>query len=392
MSHNNIIKFLVLLMFLTTFKTKNKHTFINKLENKKECNIPISYTIYDFCIANSNVKENSVLILEPFHFHNECTPGFSKYFIDLGYNVDIILHKIGITSLCIFEPINKIRFFFYDNKDILKEIAESINLKLKEYNYILIETTDPNILDLYIKLNLLNIKNSIFVFHHIDYSYKYSLFNKLKNFQIWSLGKFSIGTQVNPNFFGYIKKKRKSRKTKFFISSTINRKYNLLIKAALTLKKENLQYFITVVGKDKTFSKNNITEEISENFKFRYKISFFDLYKEVYDSDYIIINLDPTNKEDVIFKKIRVTGSVQLAYGFSKPVIINEEFADLYNFNATNSFIYKNSNFSKVMIGAINLNNQDYEKMQNNLIYLKNEIYAKSFYNVKKCLEEIRKS
>ena len=363
---------------------------------KKEFNSPDRICLYKIndMVSNKfnfNNKNNSILIIEPFLFHNECTPGFSKYFTDLGYNVDIIMSKIGISSLCLFEPINKIRLFIYGkNEEIIKNI-DYFNLILKKYSYILIETAEPKMSHLYTKLNLLNNNNSIFVFHHIDYSYSLPFANKLKNTQIWTLGNFSNGTQVIPHYFGDIKKKRKNKKTKFFITSTINRKYNLLVSSAKKIKKENLKFHIMVVGRTGNFSKTNIPEDLKDNFSFKYRISYKELYKIVYNSDYIIINLDPNNAADVNFQKIRVSGSSQLVYGFLKPVLINEEFARFYNFNSSNSLIYDNSNFSKVMKDAINLHNKEYKKLQENLSLLSNEIYSRSLSKVKNCLKELMK-
>ena len=101
--------------------------------------------------------------------------------------------------------------------------------------------------------------------------------------------------------------------------------------------------------------------------------------------------MDPNNPADIQFHKTRISGSSLLAYGFLKPVLINQKFASLYSFNSSNSFIYDNSNFSKVMKKAISLNFKDYRKLQHNLSILSKEIYAKSLYNMKTCLKELIK-
>ncbi len=391
MINNYKLKFFFLLIIINkSFKLKTGNDFTNKLF-RKQITLPISYSINDLVIKSIDIHNNSILILEPFHYHYECTPGFIKYFIDLGYDVDIIMHKMGITSLTIFEPIFKVRLFIYEDNEILNEKAANLSSIFQKYNFILIETTEPKMFDLYTKLNLLNCKNSIFVFHHIDYSYSFPFISKLKNCQKWSLGNFSNITYVNPNYFGYIKKKRMNRIKEFFITSTKNRTYNLLISAAEEIKKENLKFHITVVGKVETFSRTNISESLKDNFSFKYKISYINLYKHVFNSDFIIINFDPNNSEDMKFQKIRVTGSSQLSYGFLKPVIINEKFASFYNFNYSNSLVYENSNFSKVLNYAININNKEYKKLQNNLLLLSKEIYSNSLNNVKNSLKEIIK-
>ena len=158
--------------------------------------------------------------------------------------------------------------------------------------------------------------------------------------------------------------------------------------AAEKIKEENLKFHVIVVGKwKKAFTKNNIPEKLKNNFTFKYKISYLELFKEVIYSDFIIINLDPNNTEDNEFKNIRVTGSAQLAYGFLKPVIINKEFAGIYNFNSFNSFIYENSNFFEIMKNAINQKNKYYKIMQQKLSITSNKIYNFSLFNVMKCLK-----
>ena len=72
-------------------------------------------------IFNYHVKNNTILIYEPSPFHYECTPGFAKYFIDLGFNVDIIMDKIGISSFSQFESLSQqIKLFIYNyHKNII---------------------------------------------------------------------------------------------------------------------------------------------------------------------------------------------------------------------------------------------------------------------------------
>ena len=81
------------------------------------------------------------------------------------------MNEIGITSLCIFDNIKKIRLFIYQDIVEIKRFLEFYSFAFNNYLYILIETTEPKEFKLFKNLNLLNIKNSFFVFHHLDYSY-----------------------------------------------------------------------------------------------------------------------------------------------------------------------------------------------------------------------------
>ena len=384
-----IIYIFLLLIINKSFNDGETKVFLKKLIYKRECNFPTLLFLNKLLNLNVDIKNNSILILEPFRYHYECTPGFSKYFIDLGYDVDIVMNNFGITSFCFFEPIEKIRFFLYENLDYFKENIDNFSIIFNKYNYLLIETTEPKEIILFDNLNLLNINHSIFVFHHIDYLNKLPFTKKLTRNQIWSLGKFPFGKQVNPHFFGYLKYKRKNRITKFFMTSTIRRNYELVISTVEKIKSEKFKFRFIVIGKSKTFTKSSIMKQLRNNFSFKYNVTYSELYKEVYDSDYIILNLVPNNIYDTRFTKIRVTGSVQLAYGFLKPVIIHQDFAKIYNFNSSNSFIYDDSNFLSIMKDAINLDNARYQKMKENILLLSKDIYHKSLFNVNNSLNRI---
>lgn len=110
--------------------------------------------------------------------------------------------------------------------------------------------------------------------------------------------------------------------TKFFITSTINRNYKFLISASDELKKQKMNFEVVVVGKFYDFTTKDLPEHLKSNYKFRYFVTYFELYKEVLSSDFIIINLDPNNKADINFSKIRVSGSLSLSLGFFKPALI----------------------------------------------------------------------
>ena len=220
----------------------------------------------------------------------------------------------------------------------------------------------------------------------MDYLEDLSPYIKLNKNQAWSLGNYENWTQVNPHYFGNFCKRNKNRITRFFITSTIERNYEYLISAAEKIKDENLEFQVIVVGKWNTFTAKNISEKIKENFTFKYNISYSELYDEVYNSDFIIINLDPNNIKDNAFKTNRVTGSSQLVYGFLKPAIINTKFAPIYYFNQENSFMYENINFTDTIRKAINMKNEKYQNMKENLSKTADYIYKISLKNVNICI------
>ena len=79
-------------------------------------------------IFNSIIKKNTILIIEPNQFHHECTPGYVKYFYDLGYNVDVLFHISGNDSFCLFPESEKIRIRTFQNVEHLKKYAKYLSI------------------------------------------------------------------------------------------------------------------------------------------------------------------------------------------------------------------------------------------------------------------------
>lgn len=341
-------------------------------------------------LLKCNIEHNTVLIFEPAFYHHECTPGFSKYFLDLGYNVDIILDNLGFNTFCLFNSLGNIRAFTFHKLSQFIDHSKEFQLILKNYSYIIIETTEPFRNKTYKDLGLFKMNNTIFVVHHFEYINETGILSFYNQNRIWSLGNLKNSLYVNPHYFGNIKIKDKNKRTKFFITSTRERNYKDLILAAEKLKNENLDFEVIVIGKGKTFSKNDLSKNIINNFKFKYHVLFKDLYEAVYSSDYIIINLYPNYKNNNNFGRNRVTGASQLSLGFYKVPLIHKSFAEFYNMSTENSFLFDDSNFYENMREAILSNSQEYKKKQKNLIKLSNNLYKISLGNIIKTLNTVK--
>ena len=144
---------------------------------------------------------------------------------------------------------------------------------------------------------------------------------------------------MNPHYFGNIKIKDKKRKTIFFLTSTPNRNYNFLIQSLIKLKKDNLNFELIISGGKNFLNLENIPKNLIHNFSFKFNSSFNELYKAIIKSDFIILPLDPKKINDNSYKTVKVSGSIQLAYGFLKPIIIDKNFADFYYLNCKNIII-----------------------------------------------------
>ena len=382
--HTNIQIIIIIFLTILLYNIYTKHN--NSQIEKRIDKVFNSFKINKFeDLFQNKIKNKTILIFEANNYHFECLPGYAKYFVDLGYNIDILIYKFGINSFCLFNEINKIRFFVFENLGPFWTHSKNFSTIIKNYNFVIIQTTNNKNKPLFHHLNLLNMNNTIFVFqniYYVDSNYK----KFFKTNRAWTLGNMSEGLQVNPHYFGNIKIKEKNKKTIFFLTSTTKRNYTALIQSALKLKNDNLNFEIIVVGWWKFFTSKNIPNNLINNFSFKYYIPFDKFYKEVYKSDFIIIPFDPNKENDKSYRTMRVSGSIQLAYGFLKPVIIDKNFSDFYCLNNKNSLIYENYDLYSVMKKAIELNNKEYLQLRNNLNETVTKIYNISINNIKKII------
>ena len=379
------IRFIILLIFILFFIVKEnvlEYLAKEKLFLLVKNNFRISTFRHLF---NTNIIKGTVLIFEPNIFHHECLPGYSKYFVDLGYNVDLLLHYSGIDSLCLFENMERVRLFTFTELRKISLFAKKLSKIIQNYSFVLVQSTDSNKLDLYKKLDFLNMNNSIFVFHalnNIDINY----LEYYKQNRIWTIGNFSIGLQVNPHYFGNINIKDKRDKVVFFMTSSYKRNYKDLIESSVRLKKENYNFEIIITGRSNDINSNKIPKILKNIFVFKHQTSYFEMYKLIESSDYIIIPLDPNSEYDKEYKKIKATGSIQLVLGFLKPAIINQYFSTFYNLNNNNSLIYNNTNFYNIMKKSITLTKKDYNNLKYNLKKMEEKLFQTSINNIKKVI------
>ena len=382
-----IYKILILQLLVILFKINiiKKYSIKNSFKHhsfpymKKHLKILPFYNL-----SISEIKNKTILLFEPNEYHHECLPGYAKYFIDLGFNVDILMKYNKINSFYLFKEIENTRIVTFKNlKDIYLN-SNNLSFIIKKYQYILVQTYFSIHKNIFTKLNILNMNNSYFVSHDTKYEKINYLYLSKQN-RIWTLGNLSRGLYVNPHYIGHIKIPKKNEKTRFYFTSTPKREYQYLLKAITQLKEENFNFDIVVTGRSaKIFNSKNISKNINDIFIFKNEVSYYELFKLVESSDYIIIPLNPKRKNDNEYKYRRVSGSIQLVYGFLKPAIINKDFSSFYYLNDKNSLIYNNTDFYYIIKKAILLSNTKYNNLRHNLFVIERNIYNISINNIKK--------
>ena len=131
-----------------------------------------------------------------------------------------------------------------------------------------------------------------------------------------------------------------------------------------------------------------INKMFQKNFHCYGQVRYQTMYNIVKNTDFIIINLYPNQKYDILFKTYRATGNIQLAYGFYKPVIIEESFANIYKFTNETAIIYNEYNISSAMLKAATMSKEEYQNMSIKVKYLQENIYNLSLNNLKKILKK----
>lgn len=337
---------------------------------------------------SKKVQDNTVLLFEENSYHHECIPGYAKYFLSLGYNVDVLLQNVGVDSFSCFDKTDKLKIYSYsDTEDAIKQKSE-LKKCIKKYKLIFLNTlghTDAltNCLD------IVNMPNTIMVVHSAGILDQQRFKDWKKNKKIVTLGDFSFGTYVNPHYFGKIDKSKKNKKTNFVVVGNTDswcRDYRNLFKAVEKLSKESLDFKITVFGRRQNLK---VPDKIKKYFDLKGRLSYEELYNEIKNADFILMLLNP--KKHSFYKTSQVSGNVQLAYGFKKPVIINKDFADFYHFNSKNSIIEEKGNLAKSMKEAIKCSQDEYAKLQENLNKTSNEIFKTSLKNLRGVINEVFK-
>ena len=361
----------LLIVFLYPHKSKEKIQ-INQIEE----------------YFNTTIRNNSVLFFEELTYHYECIPGFSKYFLDLGYNIDIIMTKNGKDIFSFFKNKEKIRLYIWNNSKYYfgDKYIQKFRVSFSKYVAIIIPTMEGFMKKFYNGTNLITGNNSIFVYHFFPFMNQIDFHNRNRSWTLFNFTKKALG--VNPHYFGDIKQRDKNKITRFFITSTIARNYTDFISAVDQLQRENYKFHVVVTGRFETLSYEKLPDNVKEYFTFKTHTSYIELFKIIDSVDFIIINLKYKHKMDNYYINVRATGTSQLSYGFLKPCLIQTYFAPTYKMNDNNSLIY-NETMYYAMRDAIMMSNKKYKKMQFHLKKTADQIYETSLNNVKISIDNI---
>lgn len=348
-------------------------------------------------LLNLPIKENKIVLIEANGCHGENIPTFLKYLRELGYSVDLIITKkiYKENPMCYVPADLMVNCYVLDLADIETFVSSD---KIKEYEYCILTShflyygisvnTAPSFFD-YFENYKCPKHGYIVLEHHLEKINK----KLLEDNRVLGITDFNNSNNelpfVNTNYFGELKDKNSKNDTVEFITigelKSFRRNSDILIDAVKQLERSGIGNFkVVVIGRG---SLDQLPDNLKKYFEILGRVTYKTLYDNLQKADYFLPLLDPLNIKHERYIKNGTSGSFNLIYGFNKPCIIAEKFANAHYFNSENSIIYKNnSDLKDKMVEAINQTNDDYIKMCTSLSNTVEVINKKSFNNLKEIL------
>lgn len=338
--------------------------------------------------------ENSVLLVEFNDWHGECIPGFYKYLSELNFTIDCLVSDSVYKEKALAAV--ECRNAFHGNIELmalLLQYALIDRYKIVIFNsnaFLWPERENGKwftVLEAFPYLR--NYLDKIYVLEHqlefldqtlLEMGHVFVLTDKLP------LDKRLI--PVNCHWFGERCLSPKNKVTRFISVGTIvafRKNFDLLLKSVEFLYDQGIRDFhVTIVGLG---TLEHINEKIRPYVSVLGRVSYSDVCSEMKESDFLLTLLDPENPDHDRYITRGTSGSFQLIYGFSKPCLIAEKFADVYGFSSENAVVYMgNNDLGAAMQKAIAMTDVEYDRMRNNLISMSRAIYNQSFANLKRAL------
>jgi len=331
------------------------------------------------------IDDNTFLLWEPCsRNHAEVTPGYTKYLLDLGYSVSVMVEPERIDEGLFSQ--------FWKNKRVYLNRIRRKDVKRFLLKHGLADAKGMLISTLNGKIRLENIPlkagQKILSVSH-DIKDDAALIDE-KTITLRRMCDDRFKTViVNPHYFGDFTKLSKNRTVNFISVGALSKKrrnMSLLIEAAQKLCQTGVCNFrITVIGKGTIRS---LPKNLLQFFRILGRLDFQNMYKEIQQSDFYLPLLDPMISKHDRYITTGTSGSFQLIYGFLKPPIIASRFAPINGFDVTNSIIYENNaDLAKAMEKAIRMTAEDYSTMQNNLEFYTEKLYRESLENLRQLIE-----
>jgi hypothetical protein len=337
----------------------------------------------------ARVAPRTVLLIELNPCHGEVLPGLIEYFRQLNFNVDLLLNTF-VAYEKPFVRMHEGSYRLFTAKPttfpiFLKEIT------LKRYACVVVATTkyydrlenDPAVTHKFPEL--VTHPNLLCMEHDLADVGDFSEESLLQSNRLLTLGRFAQGVMVNSHYFGQITVTPKGTPTRFLVvgSLGLDRDSSGLIQALLDVQKVAPDFEVVIIG----LVMFDIPSELRDHVTLKGRVSFKILFEEVEQASFILTLLSPENPQHDHYRMTRVTGAAQLSYGFRKPVVIQQAFANSYGFTVSNALPYEHD-LAGALISAIQMSQEAYARMQGDLGRLADALKMESLSNLQQSVEK----
>ena len=360
--------------------------------------------VFEF-IKNADITKPTIALLEPYTCHGEVYPSYIKYFLDLGYDVHLLVQeqhlKFNSLENCNFPP-DKFKMFSFRNFPDMQEFYEF----LLNYEYLFFMTLftsggfcyvsqfKENFLQKYNKDNIYGIsheiissklptgleKDEVMERHMLDNDKIFVLRPDIKH----KSKELPFASSI---YFGDIRITPKNKKIRFVSIGGIWKKglrnFDKLFNAIRKLHENNFRDFeIVFVCIDKVLFESYLTPEIASYVTLIDRVPYKDLYNCVEDGDFILFNIDKEATVDYEkYLHYGITGNYSISIGFETPGLIYEELALAYDLDNTKAIHYTDDLYD-AMKQAIEMPQIRYSEMQLNIKKFKEKLMERSAENL----------
>ncbi|MEM8730660.1 MAG: hypothetical protein AAGF79_12145 [Pseudomonadota bacterium] len=172
---------------------------------------------------------------------------------------------------------------------------------------------------------------------------------------------------VNPHDFGAVNPTPKSDKATVFVmvGAVRSKRGNAPLvyeSAERLLDAGETRFEIRIIGKP---GKDPVPERLRDHVRTLGRLTFDRMYDEIEAADFLLTSFQADNPDHAFYLTGGTSGAFQLAYGFCKPIVVQEAFARLTLFNLTNALLYQDEDgFFSAMARAIAMDAANYAALQ----------------------------
>lgn len=344
------------------------------------------------------VREKSALLVEPNNCHGEVLPGLTRYLLDLGYNVDVLitlpqskknpLCRIADARVRVFAlPWDAIGTMIQSDKMAAYEVLLLSSYTMYKW---LGEKTHPAVTEHFPHIASAK-KGTFFVAHHVQLVPR----SLLKARRVIALA--DIQTEgpapivVNPHYFGDTAVSAKADDVTHFIlvgaMEKERRNCDQLLDAVRSLARSGCTRFdITVIGRG---SADWIAGDVRPYFHVMGETDFPSMYAAMENADFFLSLLDPDDPKHARYLTTATSGSFQLIRGFCTPGIMARIFAEARGFSDKDTVLYeKGQDLADAMRAAVEMSPENYAAMQAALRCNADALYQTSLKNLEDMLAQ----